>query len=223
MKQFLDLVKNSKGKLITIVARPAMGKSTLAIDIINSVDEGKVLYFNLESSIHQLIDRIHNDNVSIVDIPGISTNIIKSICDTLSKCSNLSLVVVDYLQLVNAFDESKGWNAKERDIVSSLKNIANEFNIPVVLVSQLSKSVDLRDDRRPTISDISPTLKIDSNIIVSLYSEHRYTRLFNPRVEKKELIDTDLIFLKNDGNQLDNRKLLFNGLTRFFYRKVKML
>ena len=219
MKKLLELVNNSKGKLITIAARPAMGKSTLAIDIINSVEDGNILYFNLESSARQLIDRIHKDMVHIVDIPGISIGIIESICDTLNRCGNLSLVVVDYLQLVNAFDESKGWNAKERDIVSSLKNIANEFNIPVVLVSQLSKSVDLRDDRRPTISDISPTLKIDSNIIVSLYSEYRYTRLFNPRVEKKELIDTDLIFLKNDGNQLDNSKLLFNGLTRSFIEK----
>lgn len=216
MKDFLELVNNSKGKLITIAARPAMGKSTLAIDIINSVEDGNILYFNLESSARQLIDRIHKDIVHIVDIPGISIGTIESICDTLNRCGNLSLVVVDYLQLVNAFDESKGWNAKERDIVSSLKNIAEKYSVPIILISQLNRSIDIREDRRPTISDISPTLKIDSSIIVSLYSEYRYTRLFNPQVEKKELIDTNLLILKNNNGKVYTDTITFNCLTRSF-------
>ena len=209
MKDFLELVKNAKGELITIAARPAMGKSSLAIDIINSIEEGNVLYFNLESSVRQLIDRIHRDKVYIIDIPGISTDIIESLCDTLSKSSNLSLVVIDYLQLVNAFDESKGWNAKERDIVFSLKNIAAKYNIPVVLISQMDRSVDVREDKRPTISDINPILKLDSNIIVSLYSEYRYTKLFNPNEESKNLIDTELLYLKSD-TQLDTIKIVYD-------------
>ena len=173
MKQLLELVNNSKGKLITIAARPAMGKSSLAIDIINSIEAGNVLYFNLESSVRQLIDRIHRDKVYIIDIPGISTDIIKSISDIIGK-HNLSLVVVDYLQLVN-YDDNNGWFKKESDTVTLLRNIAAKYNIPVVLISQLDRSVDVREDKRPTISDINPILKLDSNIIVSLYSEYRYT------------------------------------------------
>ena len=217
MEDFLELVKNAKGKLITIAARPAMGKSTLAIDIINSIEEGNVLYFNLESSTRQLVDRIQKDKVHIIDIPGISIDTIKSICETISR-RNLSLVVVDYLQLVN-YDDNNGWFKKESDVVSFLKKIAEKYCIPVVLVSQLDKSIDMREDRRPTISDINPILKIDSDVIVSLYSEHRYTRLFNPLVQKKELIDTDLIFLKNDDSQLDTRKIVFNCSTRSFIEK----
>ena len=187
MKDFLELVKNAKGELITIAARPAMGKSSLAIDIINSMEAaGDVLYFNLESSVRQLIGRIHRDNVYIIDIPGVSTDIIKSISDIIGK-HNLSLVVVDYLQLVN-FDDNNGWFKKESDIVKLLRNIATKYNIPVVLISQLDRSVDVREDKRPTISDINPILKIDSNIIVSLYCEYRYTKLFNPDVENKNLI-----------------------------------
>lgn len=181
MKDFLELVKNAKGELITIAARPAMGKSSLAIDIINSIEEGNVLYFNLESSVRQLIDRIHRDKVYIIDIPGISTDIIKSISDIIGK-HNLSLVVVDYLQLVN-YDDNNGWFKKESDTVTLLRNIAAKYNIPVVLISQLDRSVDVREDKRPTISDINPILKLDSNIIVSLYSEYRYTKLFNPPEE----------------------------------------
>ena len=118
-------------------------------------------------------------------------------------------MVIDYLQLVNAFDESKGWNAKERDIVFSLKNIVEKFNIPVVLVSQLSKSVDMREDKRPTIFDIDSTLRLNSNIIVSLYCGYRYTKLFNPDIDRKDLIDTDLFYLKNN-NQLDNMRIIYD-------------
>ena len=211
MKDFLELVKNAKGELITIAARPAMGKSSLAIDIINSMEAaGDVLYFNLESSVRQLIGRIHRDNVYIIDIPGVSTDIIKSISDIIGK-HNLSLVVVDYLQLVN-FDDNNGWFKKESDIVKLLRNIATKYNIPVVLISQLDRSVDVREDKRPTISDINPILKIDSNIIVSLYCEYRYTKLFNPDVENKNLIDTELIYFKNNNqlDQLDTVKIIYD-------------
>ncbi len=214
MKQLLELVNNSKGKLITIAARPAMGKSSLAIDIINSIEAGNVLYFNLESSVRQLIDRIHRDKVYIIDIPGISTDIIKSISDIIGK-HNLSLVVVDYLQLVN-YDDNNGWFKKESDTVTLLRNIAAKYNIPVVLISQLNRSIDIREDRRPTISDINPALKISSDIIVSLYTEYRYDRLFNPQVEKKELIDTNLLILKNNNGKVYTDTITFNCLTRSF-------
>ena len=214
MKQLLELVNNSKGKLITIAARPAMGKSSLAIDIINSIEAGNVLYFNLESSVRQLIDRIHRDKVYIIDIPGISTDIIKSISDIIGK-HNLSLVVVDYLQLVN-YDDNNGWFKKESDTVTLLRNIAAKYNIPVVLISQLNRSIDIREDRRPTISDINPALKISSDIIVSLYTEYRYDRLFNPQVEKKELIDKNLLILKNNNGKVYTDTITFNCLTRSF-------
>lgn len=211
MKDFLEIVKNAKGELITIAARPAMGKSTLAIDIINSVNEGNVLYFNLESSVRQLIDRIHRDNVYIINVAGTTISTIKDICETIIMSKTcLSMLVIDYLQLVNDFDKSKSLKTKERDIVFELKNIALKYNIPVILISQLGREVDLRDDKRPQLSDIDYHIVSCSSTIVSLYSEYRYAKLFDSQIENKNLIDTELIYLKNNNNQLNNIKIVYD-------------
>lgn len=196
--------------LITIASRPALGKSTLAIDIINNVSKkinNKILYFNLESSKEILRQRIIGSNVEIInDIHSIED--IKRRCEELK--DNFSLLVIDYFQLIttsNIYDSVM----EERSYISrTIKTIALEYEMPVIVTSQIPRFIDKKDDKRPTLHDfiIGSSLQQDTDKLIYLYSNDYYK---NQRLNEVELIVT-----KNRGGKLGMVKLKFNYNTYMF-------
>lgn len=96
---------------------------------------GKILYFNLEARRGNLKKRIISDNLEIIDIPRISVEEIKNLCETKM---NLSFVVIDYIQLVKPTSLNVNVLDDVKDIVGILKKLAKDLNIPILVLSQLS-------------------------------------------------------------------------------------
>lgn len=144
-----------KGTILCIASRPGLGKTTLAINIANDIakkSDKPILYFSLESSKEQLEKRFINDNIkAITEILTIDD--IDSISEKYNKMNNgLSLIVIDYLQLIQRIPEEEENNL---EIIRRLKHISVKLNVPIILVSQLSVLVDKRKDRKPTILDLN--------------------------------------------------------------------
>ncbi len=198
--------------LILLAARPGMGKTSMALNILLQVGKysGKtVVFFSLEMSREQLAMRLIS-NESFVDnkrlVTGrldeddwtkiaaasaalnqtqilIDDNPSLTVADMNAKCrrvENLGLVVVDYLQLMQAAGgkSDRGENRQQvvSDISRALKIMAKELNVPVICLSQLSRGPESRADKRPMLSDLreSGAIEQDADIVMFLYREDYY-------------------------------------------------
>ena len=114
--------------------------------------------------------------IYIDDTPGIRVSEIRAKCRRLKQeRNNLGLVVIDYLQLI----EGNGKESRQQEVSEisrNLKLIAREFNVPVIALSQLSRSVESRPDKRPVLSDLreSGSLEQDADIVIFLYRDKYY-------------------------------------------------
>ena len=188
-------------EFITIASRPGIGKSTLAINIINNISKqtnDKILYFNLETSKEVLESKITSDNIEIIDTPVITIEEIESKCEEVSK-NGLSLVVIDYIQLV-----SSSLNKDNSNIVSYISRILKvmtlKLNIPIITLSQLSSKLEERENKKPRLRDLDAvgSLTQDSDKVIFLH--------------KEDFIETDveLIVVKNRGGNTGTIELIFN-------------
>jgi replicative DNA helicase len=197
------------GNLIVIAARPAMGKSTLAIGIAQhiAVQGDPVAIFTLEMSREEVVSRmlcsqgridsqrlrtgrltegdfsklssaanvLYKKPIYVDDSPGLTVTEIRAKCRRLKRRRGLGLVVVDYLQLMHG---TEGENRQQEiAIISrSLKNLARELQIPVVGVSQLNRSLETREDKRPRLGDLreSGAIEQDADIVLFIYRHEYY-------------------------------------------------
>jgi len=197
--------------LIILAARPSMGKSSLAAQLVSNpaIIQGKsVALFTLEMSTMQFYARMQsqqsgigvekilrtglneyelsqlnnscngltNAPIFIDDTSAISIFDLRNKCRKLKREKNLGLIVVDYLQLITVPDH-KGNREQEIGIISrSLKNLAKELNVPVIALSQLSRAVESRADKRPMLSDLreSGSIEMDADIVSFLYRPEYY-------------------------------------------------
>ncbi len=107
------------GKLYTLASRPGVGKSTLALNIINNAfkqSKDKILYFNLETPKDLLNERITSDNIEIIDTPRTTIEEIKNKCES---TTDLSLIVVDYVQLIYT-SSFNGSRLEEREYITQI-------------------------------------------------------------------------------------------------------
>ncbi|AJI08974.1 replicative DNA helicase [Bacillus cereus] len=132
---------------------------------------------------------ISNSPLFIDDTPGISIEEIKKKCRKLKRERGLSLVLIDYLQLVTVMQSNRSTNRQEEvSIISkSLKALARELNVPIIALSQLSRGVESRQDKRPMMSDIreSGSIEQDADVVAFLYRDDYY----NADTEAKNIIE----------------------------------
>lgn len=122
---------------------------------------------------------LSNDPIYIDDTPGIKVMEIASKCRKLEREQGLSLIVIDYLQLITGSDRSRESRQVEvSEISRSLKGLARELKVPVVALSQLSRNVESRTDKRPMMSDLreSGAIEQDADIVAFLYRDDYYTK-----------------------------------------------
>lgn len=135
-------------------------------------------------------------NIFIDDTPGITVNEIRSKCRRLKKEKGLNMILIDYLQLIQGSGR-RGANRQEEvsQISRTLKQIARELEVPVIALSQLSRGVEQRQDKRPMMSDLreSGAIEQDADIVAFLYRDDYYDK----ESEKKNIIEIILAKQRN--------------------------
>ncbi len=114
----------------------------------------------------------------IDDTPGISIAQLRSKCRKLKLENNLGLVIIDYLQLMSGSGSRKNESRQQEisDISRSLKALAREIDCPVIALSQLSRAVESREDKRPMLSDLreSGAIEQDADVVMFIYRDEYY-------------------------------------------------
>ena len=119
---------------------------------------------------------IGNSNLVIDDTAGISVSELRSKCRKLKLENNLGLVIIDYLQLMSGSRRAESRQQEISEISRSLKALAREIDAPVVALSQLSRAVEQRPDKRPMLSDLreSGAIEQDADIVMFIYRDEYY-------------------------------------------------
>ena len=158
------------------------------------------------------IDTLGKTNIYIDDTPGISVFEMKNKCRRLKVERGLDLVVIDYLQLMNAAGRHDSRQQEISQLSRMLKLLAREIDCPVVLLSQLSRAPEQRSDRRPMLSDLreSGAIEQDADVVLFLYRDDYY----NEDSEEKGV--TEVIIGKHRSGPTGVVKLAWIGkCTRF--------
>lgn len=119
---------------------------------------------------------IGKSNLIIDDTPGISISELRSKCRKYKLEHNMSIIMIDYLQLMTGGGRMESRQQEISDISRSLKALARELNVPVVALSQLSRAVEQRPDHRPMLSDLreSGAIEQDADVVMFLYRDDYY-------------------------------------------------
>lgn len=119
---------------------------------------------------------IGNSNLVIDDTSAISVSEMRSKCRKLKMEKNLGLIIIDYLQLMSGSKRSESRQQEISEISRSLKSLAREINVPVVALSQLSRAVESRPDKRPMLSDLreSGAIEQDADVVMFIYRDDYY-------------------------------------------------
>ena len=249
---FIDFDKLTAGlqpsDLIVLAARPAMGKTSLALNIAEYAaikTRQAVAVFSMEMSASQLAFRLISSNgrvdqqnlktgqlededwsrvtsaitmlseakIFIDDTPALSPGELRSRARRIAREHGLSLIVIDYLQLMHVPGSKENRATEISEISRSLKALAKELNVPVIALSQLNRSLESRTDKRPVMADLreSGAIEQDADLIVFIYRDEYYNKENSP---DKGL--AEIIIGKHRNGPTDTIKLVFNGrFTRF--------
>jgi replicative DNA helicase len=249
---FYDLDAMTQGlqrsDLIIVAGRPAMGKTSIVLNLAKNVAQLHnlpVCMFSLEMSKEQLTYRLLSMEVGIEagrlrtgrlqqeewpllgqgintlgqlpmyidDKPNSGVLEMRSLCRRLmaEQGKELGLVVIDYLQLMEGSSPDNRVQEISR-ITRGLKGMARELNVPVIALSQLSRGVESRTNKRPMLSDLreSGSIEQDADLVLMIYRDEYY----NPETPDRGI--TEVIVTKHRNGPVGTVKLLFEPqFTRF--------
>ena len=136
------------------------------------------------------VDELNNSKIVIDDTPGISLMEMRNKCRRLKAEQGLDLIVVDYLQLMTFEGKTDNRQQEISALSRNMKLLAREMNCPVILLSQLSRAPELRQDKRPMLSDLreSGSIEQDADIVIVLYRDDYY----NENTEKPGVCEVNI-------------------------------
>lgn len=155
---------------------------------------------------------LNGKKIFIDDSAFIKVNEVKAKCKILKQNSNLDLVVIDYLQLLQGSRKTDNRQQEVSEISRSLKQMARELDCPVIALSQLSRSVESRQDKRPMMSDLreSGSIEQDADIVAFLYRDDYYNRdSEEEESDNKEVATVEVIVAKHRNGQTGVAELAF--------------
>jgi replicative DNA helicase len=127
---------------------------------------------------------LHSLALYIDDTPALSVSAVRTRCRRLARTQGLGMIVIDYLQLLTATAGKKVENRVQEvsDITRQLKALAKELNVPVLALSQLSRAVEQREDKRPQLADLreSGSIEQDADVVMFVYREQYYLERAEP-------------------------------------------
>jgi replicative DNA helicase len=137
------------------------------------------------ASFARTAERLHSLPFYIDDTPGLTIAALRTRARRLKRQKGIGLVVVDYLQLLQGTGRGSNDNRVQEisEISRGLKQLAKELDVPVIGVSQLSRAVEQREDKRPQLSDLreSGSIEQDADIVLFVYREEYYLRAHEPK------------------------------------------
>ncbi|MDD5980020.1 MAG: replicative DNA helicase [bacterium] len=255
----LDKITNGfhENELIILAARPAMGKTALALNMATNIamnEKKSVIIFTLEMRAEQLVSRMISSvgqidasklqngnllnedwkrvneamselgetNIYIDDSPGVTIGDIKAKSRRIASLDeNLGAIFIDYLTLIATTNKYAGNRQQEvSEISRALKTLALELKIPVICLAQLSRTPELREDKRPILSDLreSGSIEQDADIVAFIYRDDYY----HPENKLDDnMSKTEVIVRKNRSGSIGTAELLFkkNTLSFLNYKK----
>uniref|UniRef100_A0A2C9JR50 Uncharacterized protein n=1 Tax=Biomphalaria glabrata TaxID=6526 RepID=A0A2C9JR50_BIOGL len=146
-------------------------------------------------NLQTIADKFSRLRMIINDSPNIHINDIQSSLRKISISKKISLVVIDYLQLISSTNNSLSTQEKMSEISRKVKQIARQFDVPVIALSQLSRTPEKREDKRPIMSDLrdSGAIEQDADIVMFLYRDDYY----NKKGDANMMSPTELIIKKH--------------------------
>ena len=227
-----------------------MGKTAFVLNLARNVatkSKEPVLFFSLEMSKEQLVDRmlsmqsgvdawnIRTGNLTdtdfekladamgalgeapmyIDDTPGITVSEMRTKARREKHKNGLGLIIIDYLQLMSGGTRysSEGNRVQEiSEISRGLKGLAREMEVPVIALSQLSRSVESRSPQIPQLADLreSGSIEQDSDVVIFIYREEYY----NPETDKQNI--AKLMIKKHRNGPIDDLELYFDKNKQLF-------
>ena len=159
---------------------------------------------------------LENLNLIIDDNPVLTIPILRARARRLKRLYDINLIIIDYLQLMSASSNNRndGRVQEISEITRGLKSIAKELNIPIIALSQLSRQVEQREDKRPQLSDLreSGTIEQDSDVVMFIYRESYYLERLEP-IRKSE----------EDDMKYNERVSRWQQLTNENYNKAEII
>ncbi len=154
--------------------------------------------------------------IYIDDTTDISVLDMRAKCRRLQSEHGLGMIVIDYLQLIRGHGKPENRNQEISTIARSIKNMARELNVPVIALSQLSRGVERREDKRPMLSDLreSGSIEAEADIVMMLYRSRYYNRdgddgATEPPPGQEWLEETELIVAKHRNGPVGTVRLGF--------------
>jgi replicative DNA helicase len=193
-----------KGRVPVVIFNLEMSKEQIGNRILCSealVDSNKVRTGQIEDEdwmkLAATLGELTDAPIYIDDTAGLNITEIRAKCRKLKMEKDIGLVVIDYLQLISGSNNKKIGSREQEiaEISRSLKILAKELDIPVIALSQLSRSAEKRDDKRPMLSDLreSGSIEQDADIVMFLYRDDYY----NPDTEKKGIAEVIIAKQRN--------------------------
>ena len=241
------------GELIILAARPSMGKTAFALNVLNNValkQQKTVVFISLEMSSESIVDRILSEvagvpmyklngseqmneedfskiweanstlwvaKIFIDDRGALTVPELKSKLRKLKiEKGWLDIVIIDYLQLMHGTSYAGNRVQEISDISRSLKELARELEVPIMALSQLSRAVEQRVDKKPQLSDLreSGAIEQDADAVLMLHREDYY----DPDTDKKGA--TDVCIRKNRNGAVGEVELHFQKEIMRFTEKA---
>ena len=256
------------GQLIVVGARTSMGKTSLALSVADQGFPTALFELEMTASeIHTrrlsyrtgvpfwAISRgkMHNDQadrvfeagaklktsgIHVDDTPGQTVAAIRRRARRMKRKHGIALLAIDHLQLVRHQRPLVNPTSQLGEIVKDIKELAKELGVPVILLSQLSRAVDSRDDHRPTLADLRQTGEIEeaADIVMFIYREEYYIQNNSPTMRDGEKTDAfadraanheiklrqaagaaEIIVAKNRNGACKTVRVRFDAQTMRFY------
>lgn len=140
--------------------------------------------------LNMAVNKLKTTPLFIDDTPSISIAGLRSKCRKLKRQHQIGLIVIDYIQLIGNDRTSRQDNRATEvgEITRGLKGLAKELNIPVLALSQLSRAVESRDDKKPMLSDLreSGAIEQDADVVAFIFREEYYLMRSEPKENKQE-------------------------------------
>jgi len=200
-----------------------MGASQLAVRVVGSIgriDQGHLRTGKLTDEewprLTEAIEKLRNISLHIDETPGLTVSELRANARRLARTvgGKLGLIVVDYIQLMSVSSSMSEENRATAvgEISRGLKMLAKELQCPVIALSQLSRGVESRTDKRPMMSDVreSGAIEQDADVIMFIYRDDYYNK------DSKEPGVAEVILSKQRNGPTGTVKLTFlKNLTRF--------
>ena len=209
-------IKDKHSVAIFSMEMPAEQLTTRMMSSLANIDQHKVRTGKLDGDdwerFRSTVGILQDTKMFIDDTPALTPAELRARCRRISREHGLDMVVVDYLQLMQVAGTTENRATEISEISRSLKAMAKELRIPVIALSQLNRSLESRQDKRPVMSDLreSGAIEQDADVIIFIYRDEVYDE------DSSDKGMAEIIISKQRNGPIGKIKLAFRGqYTRF--------